>query len=660
MHTHEETAEKATTAPASLAAQQNILGEDVVFLPIPKGEKGPRLKNWPEFELSYMQNPRYLAKFEEHTNIGVLLGHPSAHLIGFDFDNEDALQSFLELNPDLRGTATVVGAKGAKLFVRADRVPQSGKIRDEDGNDVGDLLADDSQAVIYGTHPDGMDYRWTCETQPIEVCLDDIVLPEGWTAPWVLSPAQKAAKLYGRPYAQGKTVYVGSLKESFWAGLLYLSEILLYESKEAQFYRYEELTGLWSSMTEDSVKRRIARLIYDYANSLECGVTAEQIRHKVTDSFLRACVGRLRSIAEKVDAFETKFPHLIHVKNGMFDLDTSELLPFGPEYYSRNQIPIAYVPTADCPRFIEELLGGMLGAEDQSLLQRVIGGFLLPENLPQVIVMIYGEAKAGKSTLANVCAGIIGQENIGGLRLRHVDSRFEIGRLIGARVLSAPDIPSNFLGDGNAQSLKAMTGGDYLDAELKGSNNLFKVPGVFHILITGNSRPIIDIQNDRDAWKRRLVPFKIERLKEPQSIPNFAKMLIDKEGPGILRWAIEGAQLLREEMETFGKLQLTKSQETRINDLLYESDSLRHFLEYYVTVEKTGHATTEQIQRAYAEFCREKKWTPIKDSIFRAKLPDLMQEIHYVSPSHNIPSSDGDQRGYRNIRIHSLQGGLFE
>ena len=344
----------------------------------------------------------------------------------------------------------------------------------------------------------------------------------------------------------------------------------------------------------------------------------------------------------------------------MLDLETSELLPFGPEYYSRNQIPIAYEPSAECPRFIDGLLGSMLGTEDQSLLQRVIGGFLLPENLPQIVVSIYGEAAAGKSTLANVCAGIIGQENIGGLRLRHVGNRFEIGRLIGARVLCAPDIPPNFLGDDNAQSLKAMTGGDHLDAELKGSNNLFKVPGVFHILITGNSRPIIDIQNDRDAWKRRLVPFKIERLKEVQSIPNFDKVLIEEEGPGILRWAIEGAQSLREEMAMFGKLQLTKAQETRVNDLLYESESLRHFPELYVTVEQTGHATTDEIQRAYAEFCRAKKWSPIKDNSFRAKLPDLMQEIHYVPLSHNIPSPSGDQRGYRKIRIHSLQGSFLD
>lgn len=599
-------------------------------------------------------------QFEDDINVGVLLGYPSNRLIAIDFDDATALERFLELNPSLRNTATVIGKKGAKLFVRADRVPESGKIRDDEGNDVGDLLAEDSQGVVYGIHPEGMEYHWTSESPPLEITLDDLVLPDGWTAPWVLPPERKASRLYGQPYAQGKTTFVGSLNESFWAGLLYLSEVLLFESKERHFYRYQAPSGLWVQVTEEDIKRRIARLLYNYANGMKCGQSAELVRQKVTDNFLRCSVGRLRSIAEKVDAFQSKFPLIIHTKNGMYDLETSELMAFSPEYYSRNQIPIAYDPSAECPRFIQDLLGGMLNGEDIDLLQRVMGGFLLPVNLPQVLVLIYGEAASGKSTLANVCTGVLGEENIGGLRLKHVGSRFEIGRMIGARVLSAPDIPPNFLDDDNAQSLKAITGGDLLDAELKGSNSLFKVPGTFHVVITGNSRPIIRIQNDRDAWKRRLVPFKIERLKEAQRIPNFDKILIEKEGPGILRWAIEGAQKLRAEMEAHGQLQLTKTQETRVNDLLYESDSLRHFVEMYLTKEQTGHATTEEIQRAYAEFCRAKKWTPIKDSSFRAKLPDLMQEIHYVSPSHNIPGLSGEQRGYRNIRIHPLQGGLFE
>lgn len=653
-------ANTATIAPAKLAAQQKILGEDVVFLPIPKGQKGPRLENWPEFTIGHMSNPRYLGLFEADVNVGVLLGYPSDRLIAVDFDDATALEAFLELNPSLRKTATVIGKKGAKLFIRADRVPESGKIRDDEGNDVGDLLAEDSQGVVYGIHPDGMEYHWSCKSPPLPVTLDDLLLPDGWTAPWVLPPERKASRLYGQPYAQGKTTFVGSLNESFWAGLLYLSEVLLFESKERQFYRYQEPSGLWVQVTEEDIKRRIARLLYDYADAMNCGQSAELVRQKVTDNFLRCCVGRLRSIAEKVEPFESKFPNLIHVKNGMFDLETSDLLAFSPECYSRNQIPIYYDPDAECPRFINDLLGGMLGEEDIDLFQKVMGGFLLPTNLPQVVTLIYGEASTGKSTLANVCSRILGEKNIGGLRLRHVDSRFEIGRLIGSRVLSAPDIPPNFLDDDNAQSLKAITGGDLLDAELKGSNSLFKVPGTFHVVITGNSRPIIRIQNDRDAWKRRLVPFKIERLKEAQRIPNFDKILIEKEGPGILRWAIEGAQKLRAEMEAHGQLQLTKAQETRVNDLLYESDSLRHFLEMYITKEQTGHATTEDIQRAYAEFCRAKNWTPIKDSTFRAKLPDLMQEIHYVSPSHNIPGLSGEQRGYRNIRIHPLQGGLFE
>jgi putative DNA primase/helicase len=656
-------ADTATLVPATLAKLQKLLGEDVVFLPIPKGEKGPKgllMKNWPDFNIGHMSNPKYLGHFIEDGNMGVMTGWPSNKLIGIDFDDDDALGAFLDLNPELRETATVKGQKGAKLFVRTDRVPKNGKIRNESGKDIGDLLSDGKQGVVHGTHPDGMKYQWVCEKPPASVDLDSLELPDGWTVPWIRPVEDQIADKYGRPYQQLKDLTPGKLNESFWAGLLYAKYIIMFESGERSFYKYNPKNGLWQSVTDHELKRDLGQEIYRFAAAQPCSEDHEPIRQKVNDNFLSGCINRLKSLAEKNNPFGRRDSNVIHLANGMFDLEEDQLLSFSPEYYSRNQIPIPYNPEAVCPRFVGELLGGMMGSEDITLFQKVFGGFLLPENLPQIITMIYGEASAGKSTLVNVCLGILGDDYIGSLRLKYIDSRFELGRLITTRLLTAPDIPPNFLDDNNAQALKAMTGGDTLEAELKGSNSSFKVQGTFHVVITGNSRPIVRIQNDRDAWKRRLVPFEIKKLGRSKSIPNFDKLLIEEEGQGMLFWAIRGAQMLREEIEQNGKLALSASQETRVNDLLHESESLRYFLRLYVTKETTGSVTTDQIQARYAEMCMAKKWTPVKDSTFRAQLPDLMQEMFYVSPSHSVKVNGGEQRGYRGIRLHTLQGALLD
>jgi hypothetical protein len=44
-----------------------------------------------------------------------------------------------------------------------------------------------------------------------------------------------------------------------------------------------------------------------------------------------------------------------------------ELLPFSPDYYSRNPIPVNFNPEAKCPRF-RKLIKTQVPAEDQDLV----------------------------------------------------------------------------------------------------------------------------------------------------------------------------------------------------------------------------------------------------------------------------------------------------
>ena len=73
-----------------------------------------------------------------------------------------------------------------------------------------------------------------------------------------------------------------------------------------------------------------------------------------------------------------------------------------------------------------------------NLLQMVIGGFLLSENITQTLAIIFGAAKGGKSTLERIITGLVGDSNVGNLRMKHIEGRFEMGRLLSARLLNAP------------------------------------------------------------------------------------------------------------------------------------------------------------------------------------------------------------------------------
>ena len=123
----------------------------------------------------------------------------------------------------------------------------------------------------------------------------------------------------------------------------------------------------------------------------------------------------------------------IHLGNGMLDISKSpsNLLPFSPRYYSRNQIPIDYEAGADCPRFIAELLEPCLNEEDIDLLQRYAGSLLLGGNRAQVFMIITGTAAGGKSTFVSILEKIIGELNTYELRTQHLHQRFEIYNYVG-------------------------------------------------------------------------------------------------------------------------------------------------------------------------------------------------------------------------------------
>ena len=50
----------------------NLLGQDVLLLPWPKGSKGTK-RRWKHLATADMANPKHLAKLNRATNIGVAL-----------------------------------------------------------------------------------------------------------------------------------------------------------------------------------------------------------------------------------------------------------------------------------------------------------------------------------------------------------------------------------------------------------------------------------------------------------------------------------------------------------------------------------------------------------------------------------------------------------
>jgi hypothetical protein len=130
---------------------RDLLGGDVVLLPIKRGHKGPsgkEMEGWQTFTPARMQEPEYLARLNHGANIGVLLGKG---LVTIDLDRDEVVEPFLKLNPTLLETLRSRRKRGCNLWVRIKGAhPKSCKLRTRSGEEWGEWRADGNQTVIDG------------------------------------------------------------------------------------------------------------------------------------------------------------------------------------------------------------------------------------------------------------------------------------------------------------------------------------------------------------------------------------------------------------------------------------------------------------------------------------------------------------------------------
>ena len=630
----------------------------VLLLAAARGKKNPTLREWQNIQPKAMDDPVYLDSLNHGGNLGVLLGPVSGGLIALDFDRQEDADAFEARNPHLAGTFRTCGARGCQMwfYIRGE-VPASGDLKDATGRKVCEVRSAGRQSIVWGIHPDGQAYRWLVDAPPAEIAFDEFSWPEGWVLPGQSEPEDPALiaerKLiveHGEPFTRSEKGKL-TLNSMYFVARFARPGDVIYEPGEGRFYAYHTDTGLWRHCTEAALKVAFADMLKEYAATLP-EAERSQIINARTERTLAGLLALLQGYAEQRDAFRRQ-PGVIHVANGMLHIggDKPELRPFDLCYRSRNMVPVAYDPVADCPRFKRELLTAALDPDDVSLIQRHFGACMSGGNRAQKILVATGTAGGGKSTLVEILERQLGIENVGQLRTEHLAERFEIARFVGRTLLCGKDVPGRFLEESGAHALKALVGHDLLDGERKGSNASFPVRGDFGVVITCNSRLRVRLDGDADAWRRRLLIVKYERPKPERPERNFADVLLAEEGSGILRWMVEGARLHMAELAECGDFRLTLRQRQRVDALLAESDSVREFIRHRVEACDGADVAVFELIEAYTAFCDEMGWEPLSSRRVENALADAMQELRRAARRNGIERGGSAKRGFVNVRL---------
>jgi hypothetical protein len=146
-----------------------------LLLPWPRGTKGAPYR-WGHMQLALMDNRVHLSLLEKAGNIGVALGKVSGGLVSIDIDEDERVPEFLELNPLLSETLRTKGTRGCNVWVRMKGdYPPTHKLKDKEGQGIGEFRSDGAQTIIFGTHPSGAPYSFEVEKPARQIAFSDIV-----------------------------------------------------------------------------------------------------------------------------------------------------------------------------------------------------------------------------------------------------------------------------------------------------------------------------------------------------------------------------------------------------------------------------------------------------------------------------------------------------
>jgi len=230
---------------------------------------------------------------------------------------------------------------------------------------------------------------------------------------------------------------------------------------------------------------------------------------------------------------------IVNLRNGMLDLRTGELKPWGPEYLSITQLPVSWDPDARAPHYeawLHEVIPDQI--ED---LEEVASTMLDPSRTPTKSIFLYGPARSGKSTFLRLMRAVAGPENTSAVTLHQLaENRFAAANVYGKILNSAADLSSRHVED--LSIFKMLTGEDVIHADRKhGRQFSFVNQALF--AFSANELPTVG-ESSR-AYAERIKPFKFSRSFAGREDKTVELRMMD-ELPGILRRWVDAWQRLNE------------------------------------------------------------------------------------------------------------------
>lgn len=371
-----------------------------------------------------------------------------------------------------------------------------------------------------------------------------------------------------------------------------------------KFYIYDGMK--WKVDDKGSIRKLIDEMIESIKN--EKVLHSEDVTEEEAREFFQKYYKKTRGTQAKKnimnelmhrrpatpDEFD-KDDMLLNVANGYIDLTSRELYKHDINKmfsqitntdYTEKMQPAVWLD------FLNDIFAG-----DQKVIryiQKALGYSLTGSTREQIMFILFGKGRNGKSIFVEVISEILGDYSNNmqakSLMVKKNDNvNTDIARLSKARFVTSSEPNEGFRFDEGL--IKQLTGGDKVTARFLYAEE-FEYTPKFKIWVSTNHKPIIRGTDD-GIWRRLvLIPFDVQIPEE--KVDKDLKYKLLREAPAILNWMAEGAYMWMQE-----GLAMPEKLKEAVQKYRNEMDTLGQFIEDCCKVDKNSSEKVSNLHQAY-------------------------------------------------------------
>ncbi len=342
--------------------------------------------------------------------------------------------------------------------------------------------------------------------------------------------------------------------------------------------------------------------------------------------------------------FEVAEYKYIPLKNGVYNLETKQLLPHDAKYRFLFQFPINYDPKADCIK-TKSFLSQVLTPDQIEIVQEWLGYYFYRYYMFKKALILVGDGDTGKTTLLEVITHLLGRENISAVSLHKMSSdKFSAAHLYNKHGNLVDELSAQDIGDTGA--FKVATGGGSVTGEYKFGNQ-FSFQNFSKYTFACNRIPDVTDFNDLAFFNRWIVV----RFEKPivNKIPNFFLTLAtEEERSGLFNYAMQGLERLLQQ----GEFSYKKNGIETKKEMMRSGSSIAMFCAEEIERKDGAEMTKEEMYEAYVRYCQKNDISAETLKMLGTRLPFY---VTFIIDS-TMEGLDGKGkpariRGWRNVKI---------